>query len=168
MARPSKHDGVVYRRDGSKMWWMRYRDTSGIRRLESANTEDWDEAQRRLRERLQARDNRTLEVVRRGEQLTFKEWTDLFMENYSKPPIRAQKTHEANERAMKHLQATFGSWRLVDVTADDIELYLRARLTKHARVKTKDGFRELGILKATTVHQEFRVLRRALNVAVRK
>jgi hypothetical protein len=32
----------------------------------------------------------------------------------------------------------------------------------------KDGFRELGILKATIVHQEFRVLRRALNGAVRK
>jgi hypothetical protein len=31
-------------------------------------------------------------------------------------------------------------------------------------VKTKDGFREFGILKATTVRQEFRVL----NVAVRK
>jgi len=147
---------------------MRYRDASGVRRLESTNTQDWDEAQRRLRERLQARDNRTLEVVQRGEQLTFKEWTDFFMENYSKPPIRAAKTHEANERAMMHLQATFGSWRLVDVTADDIEQYLRSRLKRRARVKTKDGFRELGILKATTVHQEFRVLRRALNVAVRK
>jgi len=168
MARPSKHDGVVYRRGGSKMWWMRYRDASGIRRLESTNTEDWDEAQRRLRERLQARDNRTLEVMRRGEQLSFKDWTDSFMENYSKPPIRAAKTHEANERAMKHLQTIFGSWRLVDVTADDIEQYLRGRLRKHARVKTRSGFRELGILKATTVHQEFRVLRRALNVAVRK
>jgi integrase len=168
MARPSKHDGVVYRRGESKMWWMRYRDASGTRRLESTNTEDWDEAQRRLRERLQARDNRTLEVVRRGEQLTFKDWMDSFMENYSKPPIRAAKTHEANERAMMHLQATFGSWRLVDVTADDIEQYLRSRLKKRARVKTKKGFRELGILKATTVHQEFRVLRRALNVAVRK
>jgi len=168
MARPSKHDGVVYRRDDSKIWWMRYRDKSGGRHLESTGTEDWDEAQRRLRERLQARDNRTLEVVRRGEQLTFQDWADFFMENYSKPPIRAQKTHEANERAMKHLRATFGSWRLVDVTADDIEQYLRARLKKRARVKTKGGFRELGILKATTVHQEFRVLRRALNVAVRK
>jgi integrase len=168
MARPSKHDGVVYRRGDSKIWWMRYRDVSGGRRLESTSTEDWDEAQRRLRERLHARDNRTLEVVRRGEQLTFQNWTDSFMENYSKPPIRAPKTHEANERAMKHLQATFGSWRLVDVTADDIERYLRARLKKRASVKTKAGFRELGILKATTVHQEFRVLRRALNVAVRK
>src|SRR5215469_15492184 len=168
MARPSKHDGVVYRRGGSKMWWMRYRDVSGVRRLESSNTEDWDEAQRRLRERLQARDNRTLEVVRRGEQLLFREWTAAFMENYSKPPIRAEKTHEANQRAMKHLEAVFGPWRLADVTADDIEQYLRDRLKKRARVKTRAGYRELGLLKATTVHQEFRVLRRALNVAVRK
>ena len=168
MARPSKHDGVVYRRRDSKIWWMRYRDASGSRRLESAGTEDWDEAQRRLRERLQARDNRTLEVVRRGEQLFFRDWAALFMENYSKPAIRAAKTHEANERAMKHLQSAFGSWRLVDVTADDIEQYLRNRLKKRARVKTQEGYRELGLLKATTVHQEFRVLRRSLNVAVRK
>jgi hypothetical protein len=60
---------------------MRYRDASGSRRLESTGTEDWDEAQRRLRERLRARDNRTLEVVRRGEQLTFQNWTEYFMEN---------------------------------------------------------------------------------------
>jgi hypothetical protein len=26
MARPSNHDGVVYRRNDSKVWWMRYRD----------------------------------------------------------------------------------------------------------------------------------------------
>ncbi len=71
MARPSKHDGVVYRRGDSKIWWMRYRDASGGRRFESTGTEDWDEAQRRLRERLHARDDRTLEVVRRGEQLFF-------------------------------------------------------------------------------------------------
>ena len=43
----------------------------------------------------------------RGEQLTFRDWAEWFMENYSKPPIRAPKTHEANTRAMKHLQATY-------------------------------------------------------------
>jgi integrase len=64
MARPKKHDGVVYERGDSKIWWMRYRDTSGRRHLESTGTEDWGEAQCKLRERLQARDNRTLEVVR--------------------------------------------------------------------------------------------------------
>ncbi len=91
MARPSKHDGVVYRRNDSNIWWMRYRDKSGCRRLESTHTEDWQEAQRQLRERLQARDNNTLHIVRKGEQLTFGEWADFFLENYSKPPIRAAR-----------------------------------------------------------------------------
>jgi integrase len=168
MARPKKHDGVVYQRGDSKIWWMRYRDKSGRRHLESTGTEDWDEAQCKLRERLQARDNRTLEVVRRGEQLYFQDWAAFFLENYSKPPIREAKTHEANLRAMKHLTAVFGSHRLVDLTPDNIEQYLRNRLKKRARVKTKEGYRELGLLKATTVHQELRVLRRSLNVAVRK
>ena len=77
MARPSKHDGVVYRRKESKIWWMRYRDRSGCRRLESTHTEDWQEAQRQLRERLQARDNNTLHIVRKGEQLAFSEWADF-------------------------------------------------------------------------------------------
>jgi hypothetical protein len=35
-------------------------------------------------------------------------------------------------------------------------------------VKMKLGYKELRIVKSTTVHQEFRVLRRMLNVAVRK
>jgi hypothetical protein len=34
--------------------------------------------------------------------------------------------------------------------------------------KRRQDFGEFGILKATTVHQGFRILRRALNVAVRK
>ena len=69
MARPSKYDGVVYRRPDSKLWWMRYRDRSGQRRLESPDTEDWNEAQRVLRERLAARDNNTLETIRKERHL---------------------------------------------------------------------------------------------------
>ena len=69
MARPSKHDGVLYKRSGSKIWWMRYRDRDGKRYLETTNTEDWQEAQRRLREPLQARDQNTLQTIRRGEKL---------------------------------------------------------------------------------------------------
>ena len=92
MARRRKHDGVVYKRNDSNVWWMRYRDKTGCRRLESTDTTDWDEAQRKLRERLQSRDNNSLDVVRKGRQLTFNEWADFFLENYSKPPIRAEKT----------------------------------------------------------------------------
>jgi integrase len=57
---------------------------------------------------------------------------------------------------------------LVDITADSIEMYLRDRLRQRVRVRVKLGYRQLGAIKATTIHQEFRVLRRMLNVAVRK
>jgi integrase len=168
MPRARKYDGVVYKRKGTAIWWIRYRDRNGVARRESSLTADWQQANKRLRERLQARDENLLEVVRKGETLTFAEWTDVFLENHSKPPVRAAKTHEANQRCIRHLKAAFGIRRLVDITADSIEHYLRERLRQRVRVKAKLGYRQLGLVKATTIHQEFRVLRRALNVAVRK
>ena len=168
MARPVKHEGGLYKREGSKIWWMRYCDKGGVRQRESTLTQDWDEAQKRLRERLQARDNNMLPALRRGQDLTFGEWSDFYLENFSRPPFRAQKTHEVNQRALKHLRKMFESTKLAELTADDIEMYLRKRLKQRALVKTKAGFVEKQVLKATTVHQELRVLRRMLNVAVRK
>ena len=168
MPRPSKHDGVLYRRKESAIWWMSYRDTRGERQLESTGCTDWQEANKKLRERLAARDQDILEVVRKGEQMLFKDWAEFFMENYSKPPIREQKTHEANGRAVKHLVDAFSSKPLAALTADEIELYLRMRLRQKIRRPTLGGFIELGSVKPPTVHQEFRVLRRMLNVAVRK
>lgn len=168
MARPVKHDGGLYKREGSKIWWMRYRDTDGGRRRESTLTEDWGEAQKCLRERLQARDNNTLPALRRGQELTFGEWSDFYLENFSKPPFRALKTHGVNQRALKHLRAVFEKAKLADITADEIELYLRRRLKQRVTVKTRAGLAQKGVLKASTVHQELRVIRRMLNVAVRK
>src|SRR5713226_6068245 len=139
MARPSKHDGVLYRRSGTNFWWMRYRDRSRIRHQETTGTANWQEAQRKLRERLQARDNNILEIVRKGEQLLFEEWAEFFLESYSKPPMRMPKTHEANLRAMKHLKAAFGSQKLACVSADDIETYLRRRLEQRVEWKTVAG-----------------------------
>jgi integrase len=168
MPRARKYDGVVYRRTGTEIWWIRYRDRKGIARRESSQTADWQEANKKLRERLQARDENLLEVIRKGETLAYEQWADYFLEHYSKPPMRAAKTHEANERCMKHLKAAFGTSRLVDVTADSIELYLRERLRQRVSVKAKLGYKQLGAIKSTTIHQEFRVLRRLLNVAVRR
>ena len=164
----NKHDGVVYKRNDSEFWWMRYRDKTGSRRMESTHETDWSEAQKRLRERLGFRDNNTLDAVRKGSQMTFGEWAEFFLENYSKPPIRAKGTHEANQTALKSLRPVFGPMKLADIDATDIEVHLRRRLQQKKRVRRKAGVAELGTLKATTVHQEFRVLRRILNVAVRK
>ena len=75
----------------------------------------------------------TVEVVRKGEQLLFKDWADFFLQNYSQPPIREAKTHEANGRAMKHLNDSFSSKPLSDLTSDGIELYLWSRLKQRVR-----------------------------------
>jgi len=168
MARPIKHDGGLFKRSGTNVWWMQYRDRAGKRQRESTGTEDWNEAQQRLRERLQARDNNSLSSLRRGQELTFGEWSDFYLENFSKPPFRTPKTHEVNQRGLKHLRTIFENTRLADLTPDDIEMYLRQRLKQRVQVRTGSGFIAKGPLKATTVHQEFRVLRRMLNVAVRK
>ena len=168
MARPSKHDGVVYKRNDSDVWWMRYRDKTGRRRLESTNTTDWDGAQKEMRERLAARDNNTLDAIRKGKQTMFDEWADFFLENYSKPPIRAAATHVANQAALRTLRPMFGRLKLVEIDASLIEAHLRNRLRQRRIVHRKVGVVELGIIKPTTVHQEFRVLRRLFSVAVKK
>jgi integrase len=147
---------------------MRYRDKTGRRRLESTKTTDWDEAQREMRERLAARDNNTLDAIRKGKQTTFDEWVEFFLENYSKPPIRAAGTHRANQTALKNLRPMLGTLKLVDIDASLIEGYLRNRIAQRRRVRRKAGVVELGILKPTTAHQEFRVLRRIFSVAVKK
>lgn len=57
---------------------------------------------------------------------------------------------------------------MTDLSSDAIEGYLRYRLRQRVKRKTKAGIVEKGVLKPSTVHQELRVLRRILNVAVRK
>jgi integrase len=168
MSKPKKRDGAVYARSDGEVLWIRYWDRNGKAHRESTHTVDWDEANRKLRERLQARDGNLLEVIRKGEALNFGDWVDSFLKSYSKPPIRAAKTHEVNIRCATHLKAAFESRKLVDLTADVIEQYLRDRLEQRVRVRFNGGYREKGRLKSSTVHQEFRVLRRMLNVAVRK
>ena len=140
----------------------------GPLRRESSQTADWEEANKKLRERLLARDANLLEVVRKGETLTYGQWADSFLENYSKPPLRAPGTHSANERCIKHLRAAFSETRLVDLSADSIDLYLRERLRAAHHRQDQARLQGVGTVKSTTVHQEFRVLRRMLNVAVRK
>ena len=90
----------------------------GKRKRESTYTDDWEEAQKRLRERLQSRDSNTLPLLRKGEKLTFAQWSEHFLETFAKPPIRAQKTHLSYTRVAKHLNAGFGQVLLVDLTAE--------------------------------------------------
>jgi hypothetical protein len=67
-------------------------------RKESTGTKDPHEAERFLRQRLEARDDGNLPTVLSGKKLTFSEWLDWFLEMRSKPPFRAEKTHLQNLR----------------------------------------------------------------------
>jgi len=61
-----------------------------------------------------------------------------------------------------------GDRKLTEISSDLLEAYLRMRLRARVRRKTRAGVIERGLVKPSTVHQEFRVIRRILNVAVRK
>src|SRR5260370_17200853 len=128
MARPRKQDGRLFGREESKFGWMDYRDRDGKRQRESTNPDDWEEAKKGLRERLQARDSNTLPLLRKGEQFTFAQWSEHFLEAFSKPPFRAPKTHLSYTRVAKHLNAGFGEVLLVVLTADLINTCLPRRL----------------------------------------
>lgn len=166
--RPIKTNGAVFRQPKSRYWWVRYRDQEGRRIRESTQSTDQEEAERFLRQRLQSRDEGRLGAVLAGKNLTFQEWSDWFLQKRSKPPYRAGKTHRENLKALKFLGPVFGSMRLAEITPEAIEDYIEQRLRSRRRVRTKLGIRELGYLKPATVHQEFRVLRRILNVAVKQ
>jgi integrase len=164
--RPRKALGTIYPRKDSVFWWVRYRNREGNIVKESSGTTDPEEAQRFLRERLDARDDGTLPTLLSSKTLTFDQWADWFLERRSKPPFRSEMTHAQNLNALKHLRPAFGSTSLADIMPAAIEDYLWRRLNSERTVRTKLGIRRLGKLKPATVHQELRILTRILNVAV--
>jgi hypothetical protein len=69
MARPREHDGVVYQRANTRILWMCYFDQSGKGIRESTFNEDWQKANKKLRERLGALEvlgNLRPELIRRA------------------------------------------------------------------------------------------------------
>jgi integrase len=168
MARPRNTGGRVYPRRNSAILWVCYRDAQSEIRKESTGTTDPQEAERFLRKRLDARDDGALPALLSGKKITFNEWLDWFLEMRSKPPFRTEKTHDQNLRIAKLVRPVFGSTRLSDVSPEAIENYLRRRLQSGRKVPMKLGAIYRGKIKPATVHQEFRVLKRIFNVAVKQ
>ena len=166
--RPSKSGGSVYKRKNSEIWQVRYKDQKGEVIRESAATSDRQEAERFLRDRLDARDEGRLSTLLLSKQLTFNEWADWFVERRSKPPFRSAGNHQQNLNALKFLRPVFGAVTLSDITAEAVENYLADRLQSGRRIHTKFGLQLRGHIKPATAHQEFRILSHILNVAVKQ
>lgn len=109
-----KGEGAIYQRDDSQFWqvWYReyrdYRDQKGEIQRESTGATDRQQAERFLRDRLDARDEGRLQTVLNSKQLTFGQWADWFLEQRSKPPFRSEGNHQQNLNAMKFLRPVFG------------------------------------------------------------
>ena len=166
--RPRRIEGTVFQREDSQFWQVSYRDQKGEVVRESTGATDRQEAERFLRDRLDARDEGRLSTVLRSKLLTFGQWADWFLERRSKPPFRSEGNHQQNLNAMKFLRPVFGEVALSDLTAEAIEDYLAERLRSGRRVRTKFGLQLRGTVKPATVHQEFRILSHMLNVAVKQ
>ncbi len=158
----------IFQRRKSTFWWIRYRDSDGKLHKESTGTADEKIAEQVLQERLKARDEGKLPTLFASRKVTLTEWLDWYLETRSKPPLRAQKTHEQNLNAAKYLRPVFGALPLCEITAEAIEDYIRKRLHSRRKVHTKLGVQFRDTIRPVTVHQEYRVLRRVLNVAVKK
>ena len=168
MARPRSTGGTVYPRKESAFWWVCYRARDGRKIKESSGTADREEAERFLRERLAARYEGRLPAILSSKNLAFGEWADWFLERRSKPPHRSESTHRQNKNAVKLLRPVFGSTRLSEITPEAVEDYIQSRLGEGRKIHTKFGLIRRGKIKPATVHQEFRVLRHMLNVAIRQ
>src|SRR6185312_7855605 len=143
-------------------------DLKGEMIRESAATTDREQAERFLRDRLDARDEGRLSVLLGSKRLTFNEWADWFLEKRSKPPFRSEGNHQVNVNALKSLRPAFGDTALSDISPEAIEDFLAERLQSKRRIRTKFGIQLRGVIKPSTAHQEFRVLTHILNVAVKQ
>jgi hypothetical protein len=81
------------------------------------------EAERFLRDRLDARDDGHLSTVLNAKNPTFNHWAEWFLERRSKPPFRREGNHQQNLNAMKFLAPVFGEVALSYITAEAIEDY---------------------------------------------
>ena len=134
--RPPKLGGALYKRENSEFWQVRYKDQKGEIIRESAGTSDRQEAERFLRDRLDARDDGGLSTVLTSKQLTFNRWADWFLEKRSKPPFRSAGNHQQNVNALKFLKPVFGESALSEITAESVENYLGERLQSGRRIHT--------------------------------
>ena len=110
----------------------KYRDRSGSTICESTDTEDWQEAQKRLRERLQARDERSLRCSERratGIRRVGRSFSGELLE--AADPSSEDPRRPTSGPCSTQLRLSDRS-KLAEITSDAIELYFGADCNKCA------------------------------------
>jgi integrase len=122
---------MLYRR--GDVWWYKFRFAGRVFR-ESARTSSKSLARQAERKRHQQLEEAIHGIRKRTAPINFAVAADDWLK--LKKPTWAPKSLEVEERSLKHLKPAFGSLLLIDITAEDIADYQKARLKAGASPKT--------------------------------
>lgn len=149
----------LYRRKDSAYWWMAF-TVNGKTYRSSTGEGKKRKAEKKMEQRMEEVRKGFYPAMHDARTLTFDEWTKTFLEMYSRPPFRAEKTHLYHRNNLNHLSRFFAGRKLVEITPEEIEQYRMERL----RQISYRG----EVIKPATVNREIETLRRLFNVAKRK
>ena len=165
--------GCVYRPKGRSIWMIKYRSLDGRLHRESSKSTKKSVAQRLLRDRDHAKDQRVLVTPEVG-KLTFAEAVTILVDYHK---ARDRDTKKLESRIAKHLTAYFGPNRLMTtITGDAVMAYVAKRKTEvrifPARTKkTRQGVitipeRQRPVANAT-INRELAWLKHMFTLAIR-
>jgi integrase len=122
MTMPKRETGELILR--GKTWYLRYYDNRGRRRQESSGSEKRAEAEKKLRQRLKAKDD-GLPV---GPEVGKVRFTDAAKDLITDYQITGKRSLAVAQRRIdKHLTPYFGTMRMVAITTTEIRTFIATR-----------------------------------------
>lgn len=145
-----------------RVWYIRYYDGRGRRRLESTHSTDRDDAEKLLRKRLSAKDHGVLPEAAIG-RLTLKEATDDLLNDYKANGRRSLP--EVKRKIELHLLPYFGERRrMTSITTADMRAFTAERQREE---KADNGTITKRAASNAEINRELAALRRAFRLALR-
>ncbi len=155
---PRRNIGEIIQR--GRIWYIRYYDGRGLRRLESSHSTDREDAEKQLRKRLSAKDAGVLPDAAAG-KLTLKEATDDVINDYL---VNGRRSLEGVKRRTRlHLLPFFGERRrMVSISTAEIRAFVAERQREE---KNTSGKITKQAASNAEINRELAVLRRAFRLA---
>ncbi|HKW00738.1 MAG TPA: tyrosine-type recombinase/integrase [Vicinamibacterales bacterium] len=145
-----------------RIYYIRYYDVKGRRRLETTKSTDRNEAEKQLRKRLTAKDAGVSADAAIG-KLTLKEATDDLLNDYKVNGRRSRP--EVKRKIELHLLPYFGERRrMTSITTADMRAFVVERQREE---KDDDGKVTKRAASNAEINRELAALRRAFRLAVR-
>jgi integrase len=155
--------GAIYQRKTKKgiiRWYLDYRDAGGKRVQKIAiNAVTPEEAKLALFKEVQRAFDREYAITREKENITFKEFSVLYIENYAKVKKRSWRKSDVSH-LKAHLLPYFGNTALSEIRQFQIEQYIAKRLKNKLIRNSKK------MVQKSSINRELACMRKILNKAI--